>query len=206
MYFLDTNILLKHLDRVKQLNKFYISSVTLEELEDIKTSGKKTEDVRYSARRAVRWLNENEDKFECIVYGVDVSEEDIVTNDDKIILCCCYIRKNQSESVTFVTDDMLCKLIAQRKFNVPVESWVNSGETIYKGYKEITGTSDQINEYLSNYQMEDWYINEYLIINNTDDGSTKEMRFDGTGFVSLKLPPLSTLKERMLFSVALWMR
>lgn len=196
MYFLDTNILLKHLDRVKQLNKFYISSVTLEELEDIKTSGKKTEDVRYAARRAVRWLNENENNFECIVYGVDVSEEDIVTNDDKIILCCCYIRKHQSEPVTFVTDDMLCKLLAQRKFNIPVETWVNSGETIYKGYVEITGTSEQINEYLSNYQMEDLYINEYLIINNTDDGSTKEMRFDGQGFVPLKLPPSKYIKGK----------
>lgn len=196
MYFLDTNILLKHLDRVKQLNNFYISSVTLEELEDIKTSGKKTEDVRYAARRAVRWLNENENNFECIVYGVDVSEEDIVTNDDKIILCCCYIRKQQSEPVTFVTDDMLCKLLAQRKFNIPVETWVNSGETIYKGYVEITGTSEQINEYLSNYQMEDLYINEYLIINNTDDGSTKEMRFDGQGFVPLKLPPSKYIKGK----------
>ena len=62
MYFLDTNILLKHLGKVKKLNKFYISSITLQELEDIKTSGKKSEDVRYAARRAVRWLNENESK------------------------------------------------------------------------------------------------------------------------------------------------
>lgn len=196
MYFLDTNILLKHLNKVKQLNKFYISSVTLEELEDIKTSGKKLEDVRYAARRAVRWLNENESKFECIVYGIDVSEEDIETNDDKIILCCCYAKKHSSEHIVFVTDDMLCKLLAQRKFSISVESWVNSGETIYKGYQEITGTSTQINEYLSNYQMEDWYVNEYLIINNTDDGSTKEMRFDGKGFVTLKLPPSKYIKGK----------
>lgn len=197
MYFLDTNILLKHLDRVKQLNKFYISSVTLEELEDIKSSGRKAEDVRYAARRAVRWLNENENNFECIVYGVDVYSEDDSNNDDRIITCCCYIRAHDhSESITFVTDDLLCKMIARRKFNVPVEFWVNSGETIYKGYVEITGTSEQINEYLSNYQMEDLYTNEYLIINNTDDGTTKEMRFDGKGFVALKLPPSKYIKGK----------
>ena len=196
MYFLDTNILLKHLNRVKQLNKFYISSVTLEELEDIKSSGRKTEDIRYAARRAVRWLNENENNFQCIVYGVDVSEEDITTNDDKIILCCCYAKKHETESVIFVTDDMLCKLLAQRKFSIPVESWVNSGETIYKGYQEITGTTEQINEYLSNYQMEDWYTNEYLIINNTDDDTTKEMRFDGHGFVALRLPSSKYIKGK----------
>lgn len=197
MYFLDTNILLKHLDRVKQLNKFYISSVTLEELEDIKSSGRKAEDVRYAARRAVRWLNENENKFECIVYGVDVPSDEDLNNDDRIITCCCYIRvHDHSESITFVTDDLLCKMIAQRKFNIPVESWANSGETIYKGYIEITGTSERINEYLSNYQMEDLYINEYLIINNTDDGTTKEMRFDGKGFVALKLPPSKYIKGK----------
>jgi predicted ribonuclease YlaK len=196
MYFFDTNILLKHLDKVKQLNKFYISSVTLEELEDIKSSGRKTEDVRYAARRAVRFLNENDNKFECVIYGVDIPEEENVNNDDKIIMCCCYVRTHESEPVAFVTDDMLCKLIAQRKFNIPVESWVNSGETIYKGYKEITGTSEQINDYLSHYNVDDWNINEYLIINNTDDGSTKEMRFDGTGFVSLKLPPSKYIKGK----------
>lgn len=196
MYFFDTNILLKHLDKVKQLNKFYISSVTLEELEDIKSSGRKTEDVRYAARRAVRFLNENDNKFECVIYGVDIPEEENVNNDDKIIMCCCYVRTHESEPVTFVTDDMLCKLIAQRKFNIPVESWVNSGETIYKGYKEITGTSEQINDYLSHYNVDDWNINEYLIINNTDDGSTKEMRFDGASFVSLKLPPSKYIKGK----------
>lgn len=42
----------------------------------------------------------------------------------------------------------------------------------------------------------DWIMNEYVIINNTDDGTTKEMRFNGNGFVSLKLPPSKFVKGK----------
>ena len=198
MYFLDTNILLKHLGKVKKLNKFYISSITLQELEDIKTSGKKSEDVRYAARRAVRWLNENESKYECILYSEVVSQprDDSYSNDCKIIQCCVEVIRNENEPVTFLTDDLLCKLIAQREFGVPVESWANSGEYIYKGYKEINGTSDEINSYMINFNPDDWTLNEYLIINNEDDGTTKEMRFDGNGFVALRLPPSRYIKGK----------
>lgn len=198
MYFLDTNILLKHLGKVEKLNKFYISSITLQELEDIKTSGKKSEDVRYAARRAVRWLNENESKYECILYSEVVSQprDDSYSNDCKIIQCCVEVIRNENEPVTFLTDDLLCKLIAQREFGVPVESWANSGEYIYKGYKEIAGTSDEINSYMINFNPDDWTLNEYLIINNEDDGTTKEMRFDGSGFVALRLPPSRYIKGK----------
>lgn len=41
-----------------------------------------------------------------------------------------------------------------------------------------------------------WNINEYLIIQNTDDNSEKEMRFDGENFVSLKLPPSKFIKAK----------
>lgn len=198
MYFLDTNILLKHLGKVEKLNKFYISSITLQELEDIKTSGKKSEDVRYTARRAVRWLNENESKYECILYSEVISQprDDSYSNDCKIIQCCVEVIRNENEPVTFLTDDLLCKLIAQREFGVPVESWANSGEYIYKGYKEITGTFDEINSYMINFNPDDWTLNEYLIINNEDDGTTKEMRFDGSGFVALRLPPSRYIKGK----------
>lgn len=41
-----------------------------------------------------------------------------------------------------------------------------------------------------------WHINEYLIIENTDDGTTKEMRYDGQGFVALKLPSSKFIKAK----------
>lgn len=64
----------------------------------------------------------------------------------------------------------------------------------YKGYRELSGTSDEITEYMSN--TDGWYTNEYLIIHNTDDGKTSEMRFDGHQFVQLKLPPSTFIKAK----------
>ena len=69
-------------------------------------------------------------------------------------------------------------------------------DAIYKGYKVIEGNTEYINEYLSNIDSNEWYINEYIIIRNTDDGSEKEMRWDGDKFVPLKLPPSKYIKGR----------
>lgn len=66
----------------------------------------------------------------------------------------------------------------------------------YKGYKIICGTTDKINEMMSVDHYGDWAINEYAIIQNVDDGSQKEMRFDGNGFVPLKLPPSKFIKAK----------
>ena len=60
----------------------------------------------------------------------------------------------------------------------------------------INGTSDQINEYMDNIDRNTWYQNEYLIIQNCDDNSEKEMRWDGEKFVSLKLPPSKYIKGK----------
>lgn len=66
----------------------------------------------------------------------------------------------------------------------------------YKGYKTVTGNSYEINEYMENINTSIWYPNEYLIMNNTDDGSTKEMRWDGNNFVPLKLPNSKFIKGK----------
>ena len=49
---------------------------------------------------------------------------------------------------------------------------------------------------MGNIQPGDFCINEYLIIQNTDDESETEMRWDGEKFVSLKLPPSKFIKGK----------
>lgn len=65
---------------------------------------------------------------------------------------------------------------------------------MYNGYKEIRGTTDEINELMFQMDPADWAINEYLIIHNTDENRTTEMRWTGSQFVALKLPPSSHVK------------
>lgn len=69
-------------------------------------------------------------------------------------------------------------------------------ENVYKGYKRVKGNTEYINNYMECINKDDWYINEYIIINNTDDGTEKEMRWDGNKFVALKLPPSKYIKGR----------
>ena len=51
--FYDTNELLHNLDNIE--GKIYLSSITLKELEHIKTSKNKDEDVKFEARKVTRF-------------------------------------------------------------------------------------------------------------------------------------------------------
>lgn len=203
VYFYDTNAILDLQDKAFE-NYFYISSVTLEELEHIKTSKNKDDEVKYLARKALHLLDERMDSYECIVYDSHI--EDIINNtsieitpDSKIVACCYYARKKLVNNLVFYTNDISCKMIAKQIFGLSVESSAagnGQDEYIYKGYKEITGNTQYINQYMENIDLSQWHINEYLIIRNTDDNSEKEMRFDGEKFVALKLPPSRYIKAK----------
>ena len=67
---------------------------------------------------------------------------------------------------------------------------------IYKGYRVIDGNTQQINEYMSSVTPDSFNVNEYLIIQNSDDGSCGEMRWDGERFVPLRLPPSKYIKGK----------
>lgn len=67
---------------------------------------------------------------------------------------------------------------------------------MYKGYRVIRGNADEINSEMINMDLSGWYTNEYLIIENTEDGSSKEMRFNGKNLVPLKLPPSKFIKGK----------
>ena len=179
--------------------RFYISSVTLHELENIKTSKTKTEEVRYKARRLSHLLDEHYNDYDVVVYNFEISDYivgtlglDATIPDNQIVGTARYI--TEKEDIIFVTNDICLKNIA-RSVGLDVES-VEGKENIYKGYKIINGTSEQINIAMENMNLSDWSVNEYLIIQNKDDGSEKEMRFDGEKFVSLKLPSSKFIKAK----------
>lgn len=109
------------------------------------------------------------------------------TNDMHIIECAQDCAKRFQ--TVFVTDDIAAKNIARKVFDLAVESVGDQTNEIYKGYRSISGNTSEINEYMNSIDYSQWHTNEYLIIKNTEDGSTGEMRFDGRQFVALKLPP-----------------
>ena len=176
--------------------------MTLQELEEIKISSRKDDEVKYKARKALHLLDENSDKYDVVVYTTAmenyINEKQVeISPDTKIIACCSFSQGllPKGEKFVFVTNDIACKMIASKIFGLEVES-VGEKENIYKGYRVIKGSSEQINTIMGNMDLSDWNINEYLIIQNTDDSSEKEMRFDGEKFVALKLPPSKYIKAK----------
>ena len=176
--------------------------MTLQELEEIKISSRKDDEVKYKARKALHLLDENSDKYDVVVYTTAmenyINEKQVeISPDTKIIACCSFSQGllPKGEKFVFVTNDIACKMIASKIFGLEVES-VGEKENIYKGYRVIKGSSEQINAIMENMDLSDWNINEYLIIQNTDDDSEKEMRFDGEKFVALKLPPSKYIKAK----------
>lgn len=196
--FYDTNALLTLGEEIYD-EKFYISSVTLEEIENIKTSSRKDEQVKYDARRAIKLLDENADKYEVVVYNDTCGEYLWDTQlegspDNKICACAKHIIANKSdEDIVFVTDDICCRTIAKNVFDLNVEQAKPRQERIYKGYKSIKGNSEEITRFLSNTGFLE---NEYVVIENTDNASCSEMRWSNGGFVALKLPPSKYIKAK----------
>lgn len=192
--FYDTNIILDLGENLSKETGFCISSVTLEELENIKTSKNKDEATKFKARKAIHWLDEHETDYKTVIYTTAIGEKYIegnnleLTPDNKIIACCATL-----SDVIFISNDLCCRMIARDVFKLPVSN-LEMHDDIYTGYKIIKGGAKEITEALSS--TDGWTTNEYVLIQNTEDDSEKEMRFDGEKFVALKLPPSKYIKAK----------
>ena len=185
--FYDTNALLT-LQEEAFKQKFCCSDVTLRELENIKSSSYKSEEIKHRARKLAHLFDDNQDKYDVYVY------KGIETSPDYKIINCASQCMSENENVIFVSDDICCKNLA-RIAGLQVESATNA-INIYKGYKEFSGTPEEINDYMDNIDYLTWNINEYLIVKDTVTGSDFEMRYDGHTFVPLKLPPSRKIKGK----------
>ena len=195
--FYDTNAVITD---CSDLTGVILSGKTIEELENIKASANKDAEIKYKARQAVRAIKEQKPEI-IVVDKIDYDRIESlgleVTNDNLIIASADrYSRLNPEEDVVFCTNDILCGLIAEKYFGLKVEEVSQKKDNIYKGYKVVHGNSNTINEYMNSIDFGDWSVNEYLIIENTDDNTSKEMRFDGEKFVNLKLPSSKFIKGK----------
>lgn len=154
-------------------DKFYISSITLNELEDIKSSAKKDEEIKYNARVLSRLLYENRDKYEIILFNDSMNDwiknNHLPDNNDSRIIACAYnLQREANEDVVFITEDLLCQKIAETVYLTAISTYTREKET-YKGFKEIDFADDnELAEFYSNMGTNtnpyDLLENEYLII------------------------------------------
>lgn len=196
-FFLDTNVLLSNLDWVEAQEKVYISATSLRELESIKSSRSKTDEVRYQARKAVRWLTENPDRYEVPLHSeaniqVILANHGLADTPDARIIIDAYLM--ESDDLVFVSNDLLCGLFAKNIFQMDVMSVENRESDSYKGYREVS-LSDEDMAYFYEHLNENTQgleVNEYLVLKN-DKGEVVDLCVWREGsYQKVKIPTIKS--------------
>ena len=186
----DTCSLLEQAGHLFDSDEFtlVISSITLEELENIKTSGNKDPDVKYAARKVLTDMDEHYGAFEIVLYNDsygDMMMRDGISlsNDAKIISCARHFAaKHPQDEVIFVTNDLICRHIASMYF---ITEKVIEEDYDYDGYKEVYLDEDELIEFYSNQDknLYDLFINQYLLVYDANSGDCIErLVWTGDGY------------------------
>ena len=182
--FYDTDALLVLGDRAFN-EEFVLSSVTLQELENIKISRNKSDEIKYQARTIVRLLDENSDKYNVVVYDDDIAQIIHMHKmqeypDTQIIASAKYL--SEKENVTFISGDIACKIIAKNIFGLNVDGVDIVEDIKYKGFKEVSLTEDDMAHFYehNSENMFGLLINQYLILKDEKDEIIDAYRWNGT--------------------------
>ena len=200
--FYDTCSLLVSPDNIFQEEdtQIAISSITLEELENIKTAYNKDAEVKYSARRVLKLLEEYYGNYLIeqftSEYDEIIAENNMpLTNDSRIIIGAIKCReKIGNYDMVFVTNDLSCKHLARVYYGDNVESVVEEKYN-YDGYKEVYLNEEEMSEFYTHPEVNTYelFINQYLLIY---DANTEEcvdrVCWTGSGYRRLKYDTFSS--------------
>lgn len=170
LLFYDTCALLNQLQTAFD-DFFYISNITLKELENIKTSAIKDNDVKYRARRVLHLLDENRGRYEIIPYSntnpIPLQFQPLLfdNNDTKIILTAYDLQTERQDNVYFVTDDLACEFLAQQ-FGLQTKFLTAQEQELYTGYLYFQAESDeQLATFYQDSAIKDSLTKDFLLPN-----------------------------------------
>lgn len=151
--FFDTSALLNGAHEIlKAPNPFLLSITTLRELEDIKASGKKDEEVKYKARQVLVYLYTNPADY--IVVDGTLSAQALsakslpLTNDNHIMMDAVLYETSNSTRVMFYTSDLSCHLLALNQFKLASKLFTpNVVPANYDGYLRVSVSDDELAEF-----------------------------------------------------------
>ena len=197
--YFDTSSLLLLADSLfDEQNDFniYITSITLSELEHIKTAANKDQNVKYAARQLLHCLDENSEKWTCLIYSKETCEDILtkfeyeITNDTKILAAAySHVMKNQSLDFKFVTNDIALKMLAVPMFGAAHIESIPIENDDYTGYKELYLSNDEMADFYSNPYTYGQFlkINQYVNIYEKDSGERVDtLLWTGENFRQLK--------------------
>lgn len=173
-YFYDTcSLLIAGESLFAQEQPFLISSITLKELERIKTASNKDAEIKYSARLLLHLMNNHPDLYEVVVHKT--AYERVIENagfditDDTRILSDAY-EMDKKDDIVFVTNDLSLKHIAKTFFGDAMVISVPEETDTYNGYLEINSDDESLADFYQNmdYNHYNLMIGQYLIIRDTE--------------------------------------
>ena len=158
--FYDTcSLLLKVNFLLEEKDPIIISSITLNELENIKTSHNKDIETKNAAKHILQFLKEHPEKYEIHVFDLSMLDPVIekgltVTDDTKILATAIDYDKNKHPDETvFVTNDLALYHIANLFFGEDsIESITEDPEDEYEGFLKV---------YLNDEAMADLYSTQW---------------------------------------------
>lgn len=187
MYFYDTCALINDQD-VAFKEHFVIADVTLYELEEIKTSRAKDEDLKARARKLLHLLDENQGKYTILCHKQDGFLQYYENkNDMKIIFTA--LDYATTTPVEFRTDDLACAFLARNAGLKVVTQLPQDDE--YRGYKELHFNSEddtvEFYSHMTEGNLYDLQVNQYLFIYVNNECIDK-LRWDGERYVPVGFP------------------
>ena len=188
--FYDTSSLLLLTD--EELNEhFIISSITLHELENIKTSRSKDFDIKAAARHVLHKLFENQGKYNVVIYDTEMlkllGDKSFDINDDlRILACALWADRNIApDDITFVSNDFALFTIANLYFGTDSIGYVVPEEDNYRGYKEVVMNENEMTAFYMEQNENSFNLlgNEYLIVREANTNNIVDrLCWTGSGY------------------------
>lgn len=190
--FYDTSSLLKKVDTLFETGeRFAVSSITLDELENIKTSSNKDADIKYSARKLLREMDTHINDFDIVLFEDRMLKPAIklnlsITNDIKILTCAINYAKKNAVEVEFVTNDLILKVLARMFFKVT--SVDEDEQDDYTGYLDLRLSDDEMNDLYSNPNTNifNLKVNQYFIVRNEANEIVDRLVWTGETYRNLQ--------------------
>ena len=191
--FYDTCSLLLKVDNLwEEDTVLVLSSITLEELENIKTAANKDPDVKFAARKLAHELDEHfgDGSYTIMIWNNDLMEDLVkahlpVTNDSKIIICAKAYQAliNPEDEYFFYTNDICCKHMAHLTLDCPIRSHEEE-KYDYDGYLEVIMDDEEMADFYSHPEENKYglYINQYILVCDIDGEVVDRLCWTGNGY------------------------
>lgn len=167
---------------------FVISNLTLKEIEEIKTSRFKDEDIKYRAKRLSNLLNIYDNNYTIVNYNKDWDlsylnpNPILLDNNDSRIIITAWVYSETHPDMVFVTADLSCNNIA-RSIGIATNFITKKEDNTYTGYIiEHCETDNDIAEVYNKIYSDDFNSvleNQYVVIKQHDKYIDSYVKRDG---------------------------